>query len=59
MNQKKFSLALMIASIAFAVIAVALLIFGIAYDGDHALTKVLMIIVAVLSFALAAELFLW
>ena len=57
MNQKKLNMILTVASIAFAVVAVVLLVFGILYDGDHALTKVLMIIVAILSLALAAELF--
>ncbi len=57
MNQKKLNMILMIASIFFAVVAVVLLIVGIVYDGDHTLTKVLMLVIAFLSFALAAELF--
>lgn len=56
MNQKTLNLILMIASIAFAVIAVVLFIVGIVYDGDHAFTKVMMIIVSILSLALAGEL---
>lgn len=56
MNQKTLNLILMIASIAFAVVAVILFIVGIVYDGDHVFTKVMMIVVAVLSLALAAEL---
>ncbi len=56
MTQKKLNLIFMIACIFFAVLAVALLIFGIAYDGDHAFTKVFIIICAVLSLALAGEL---
>ncbi len=56
MNRKNFDLILKIACACFAVIAVILFVFGIIYDGDHALTKILMIIVAVLSLALAGEL---
>ncbi len=56
MNQKKLNLILAVASIAFAVLAVVLLIFGILYDGEHLFTKIFMIIVAVLSLALAGEL---
>ena len=56
MNRKKFDLILKIACACFAVIAVVLFVFGIIYDGDHALTKVLMFVVAVLSLALAGEL---
>lgn len=56
MNRKKLNLILTIACAVFAVIAVVLLIFGIIYDGSHVLTKVLMIVAAVLSLALAGEL---
>ena len=56
MNRKNFDLILKIACACFAVIAVVLFVFGIIYDGDHVLTKILMIVVAVLSLALAGEL---
>lgn len=56
MNRKKLDLILTIACAVFAVIAIVLLVFGIIYDGDHALTKILMIVSAVLSLALAGEL---
>ena len=56
MNRKNFDLILKIACACFAVIAVVLFVFGIVYDGDHALTKILMFVVAVLSLALAGEL---
>ena len=56
MNRKNFDLILKIACACFAVIAVVLFVFGIVYDGDHALTKILMLVVAVLSLALAGEL---
>lgn len=56
MNCKKLNLTLTIACAVFAVLAVVLMIFGIVYDGDHVLTKVLMIVAAVLSLALAGEL---
>lgn len=56
MNRKNFDLILKIACACFAVIAVVLFVFGIIYDGDHALTKILMFVVAVLSLALAGEL---
>ena len=56
MNRKKLNLTLTIACAVFAVLAVVLMIFGIVYDGDHVLTKVLMIVAAVLSLALAGEL---
>ena len=56
MNRKKLNLTLTIACAVFAVLAVVLMIFGIIYDGDHVLTKVLMIVAAVLSLALAGEL---
>lgn len=55
MNRKNFDLILKIACACFAVIAVVLFVFGIVYDGDHALTKILMFVVAVLSLALAGE----
>lgn len=56
MNGKNFSLILKIVCACLAVVGVLLLIFGIIYSGDHAFTKVFMIISAVLSFALAGEL---
>ncbi len=56
MNQKKLNLILMVACIVFAVLAVVLFIVGAIYDGEHLFTKVLMIIVAILSLALAGEL---
>ncbi|MBO7310030.1 MAG: hypothetical protein J6U86_01395 [Clostridia bacterium] len=56
MDRKKFDLILKIACVCFAVIAVVLFVFGIVYDGDHLLTKILMIVVALLSLALAGEL---
>ena len=56
MNQKKLNLILTVACACFVVIAVALLVFGIIYNGDHAFTQVFMIISAVLSLALAGEL---
>ena len=60
MNRKTFNLILIIAGAVFAVLAVVLFIVGIVYDGDHAFTKVMLIIVSVLSLALAVELaYLW
>ncbi len=56
MDQKKLNLSCLIAAAVFAVLAIVLLIVGIVYDGDHVFTKVLMIIVSILSLALAAEL---
>ena len=56
MNQKTLNRILMIASIAFAVVAVILFIVGIVYDGDHGFTKFMIIFVSVLSLALAGEL---
>ncbi|MBQ8817840.1 MAG: hypothetical protein IJZ83_04625 [Clostridia bacterium] len=56
MNRKKLNLILTIACACFAVVAIVLLVFGIIYDGDHTFTKVLMIVAAVLSLALAGEL---
>ena len=56
MDRKNFDLILKIACVCFAVIAVVLFVFGIVYDGDHLLTKILMIVVALLSLALAGEL---
>jgi hypothetical protein len=46
----------MIAAIFFAVLAVVLLAVGIAYDGNHTFTKITVIVVAILSLALAGEL---
>ena len=56
MSQKNLNLILTIAAIFFAVLAIALLIVGIVYDGDSQFTKIMVIIVAVLCFALAGEL---
>jgi hypothetical protein len=56
MSQKNLNLILLIASIFFAVLAIVLLIVGIVYDGDHTFTKIMIIVVAVLSLALAGEL---
>ena len=56
MNQKKFKLILTIAAAFFAVLAIVLLIVGIVYDGEHLFTKILIIVVFVLSFVLALEL---
>ena len=56
MNRKNFDLMLKIACGVFAVLAVVLFVVGLVYDGEHTLTKVLMIIVALLSLALAGEL---
>lgn len=56
MNRKKFDLIITVACALFAIVAVVLLIFGIVYDGNHTLTKVLLIVSAVLSLALAGEL---
>lgn len=55
MNQKKLTLISLIGSIAFAVIAVVLLILGIAIDYNSAITRVLVIIVSVLCLAVAVE----
>ena len=56
MNQKKLNLILTIAAAVFAVLFVALLICGIAIEFTYTFTKVMMIIVAIVSLALAAEL---
>ncbi len=56
MSQKNLNLILMIAAIFFAVLAVVLLIVGIVYDGEHLFTKIVIIVVAVLSLGLAGEL---
>ena len=57
MNQKKLNLILLIASAVFAVLAVILIVVGIVYNGEHLFTKIMVFVVAVLSMALAAELF--
>ena len=60
MNRKTFNFILIIAGAVFAVLAVVLFIVGIVYDGDHVFTKTMLIIVSVLSLALALELaYLW
>ena len=56
MTQKKLNWILTIVCACFAAVAIILFIFGITYDGDHALTQTLMIIAALLSLALAGEL---
>ena len=56
MDQKKLNLGCLIAAAFFAVLAIILLVVGIVYDGEHAFTKVLLIIVSLISLALAAEL---
>ena len=56
MNQNKLRLILTIACICFAVLAVAFLIFGIVYSGDHIFTKILLFVIAVVSLAAAGEL---
>lgn len=56
MNQKKLNLILTILCAAFAVLFLVLLICGIAIEFTYTLTKVMMIIVAVFSLILAAEL---
>ncbi len=56
MSQKNLNLILIIAAVFFAVLAVALLVVGILYDAEHLFTKIMIIVVAVLSFALAGEL---
>ena len=55
MNQKKTNLLVIIAAALFALIAIALLVFGIIYD-NGVLVKVLLIVAAVFVLALAAEL---
>lgn len=55
MNQKKLTAISLIGSIVFAVIALVLLIFGFVFDFNNNLTRVLVIGVAVLCFALSAE----
>ena len=54
MDQKKINLLLIIASAVFALLAIALLVFGIIYD-NGVLVKVLLIVASVLVLALAAE----
>ena len=56
MNQKKLNLILTIAAAVFAVLFLALLICGIAIEFTYTVTKVMMIIVAIVSLALAVEL---
>ena len=56
MDQKKLNLILTISAAVFAVLFVALLICGIAIEFTYTFTKVMMIIVAIVSLALAAEL---
>ena len=56
MNQKKLNLILTIVAAAFAVLFLALLICGIAIEFTYTVTKVMMIIVAIVSLAFAAEL---
>ncbi len=55
MTQKKLNLILTIACAVFAVFAVALLVIGIVYDGEHTFTKIFMFLSAALCFALALE----
>ena len=55
MDQKKTNLLVIIAAALFAVLAIALLVFGIIYD-NGVLVKVLLIVASVLVLALAAEL---
>ena len=55
MNQKKLTAISLVGSIAFAVIALVLLIFGFAFDFNSSITRILVIVVAVLCFALTAE----
>lgn len=54
MDQKKTNILLIVAAVFFAVLAVALLVFGIIYD-KGTLVRVLLIVASVLVLALAAE----
>ncbi|MBE6576780.1 MAG: hypothetical protein E7653_01415 [Ruminococcaceae bacterium] len=56
MSQKNLNLILTIAAIFFAVLAVVLLIVGFVYDAEHLFTKIMIIVVAILSLGLAGEL---
>lgn len=56
MNQKKLNLILTIAAAVFAVLFVALLVCGLVIDFTYTVTKIMMIVVALVSLALAAEL---
>ncbi len=56
MNQKKLNLILTIACAVFAVLFLVLLICGIAIDFTYTVTRAMMIVVAVVSLILAAEL---
>lgn len=55
MNQKKLSVILLIGSVVFAIIAPVLLIFGLVFDFNSAITRFLVIFASILCFALVAE----
>ena len=56
MNQERLRVLLIVLSCIFAALFVGLLIFGILFDADFAVTKVLVIVLSVVSLALAGEL---
>ncbi|MBE6536101.1 MAG: hypothetical protein E7677_05715 [Ruminococcaceae bacterium] len=56
MNQKKLNLILTIVAAVFAALFVALLVCGLVIDFTYTVTKIMMIVVALVSLALAAEL---
>ena len=56
MKQDKIKLIMTIACICFAVLAVVFLVSGLLYGGDHAFTKIILFVIAVISLVAAAEL---
>ena len=57
MNREKLRILLIVLSSVFAALFIGLLIFGILFDAEFAITKVLIIALSVVSLALAGELF--
>ena len=55
MNQENLRILLIVLSCIFAALFVGLLIFGILFDADFVVTKVLVIVLSVVSLALAGE----
>ncbi|MBR6679721.1 MAG: hypothetical protein IKL59_00510 [Clostridia bacterium] len=55
MNQEKLRVLLIVLSCVFAALFVGLLIFGILFDADFVVTKILVIALSVVSLALAGE----
>ena len=59
MNREKLKILLIVLSSVFAALFIGLLIFGIIFDADYLVTKILVIALAVVSLVLAAEFFLF